>query len=368
MTYYGDLPHHTHRFDAASKSSRESQFKSQEVHIIRSTVQRFIMVLWILLTFLFAGLQITTGRQPISFLTTILLFLEELKSPISNIFDIFFVSIQSSLIRLERLTELLHKNPCIVDKTDAVELLNCEGSLSFENVNFSYRPEDCNADLLSGISFECKPRTTTAIVGKSGSGKSTILSLILRLRSANGGSIRVDGQDITGLTMDSLRNHIGIVPQKANLLNDSVRENIKCAKRAATEEEIIHACQLAGIHDSIIKFSEGYDTFIGEGGLRLSGGEGQRIEIARLFLKCPSILLLDEATSALDTETEQHILASIDKIPATKIVIAHRLSTITRADNILVMCHGQIVESGTHQELVDMSSMYAQLWEKQISS
>lgn len=310
------------------------------------------MTLWTLFAVLFAARQAVTGSQPLSLFTTMLLFFEELKSPISRIFNILFVSIQGTFIELERLVRTLQRESVISDKEDALVLSECAGRLSFDDVHFSYQPDNEVPGILRGISFHCEPGTTTAIVGGSGGGKSTLINLIFRFFEPSAGSIRVDGHNIAHITRSSLRNHIGIVPQKPTISNCSVTENVRRARPGATREEIVEACKRAGLDPIINKFQDKYEAVIGEEGWCLSGGEAQRLEIARVIIRDPEILLLDEATSALDTESEEFVLRSLKDIKATKVVIAHRLSTIKNADCILALRDGEIVERGTHEELV----------------
>jgi len=241
-----------------------------------------------------------------------------------------------------------------------------EGTVRFENVSFAYDPA---RPILHGISFEIPAGRTVAVVGASGAGKSTLARLLYRFYDVSGGRITIDGQDIREVTQASLRRAIGMVPQDTVLFNDTVRYNIAYGRADATEADIVAAARAAKIHDFIVSLPEGYETKVGERGLKLSGGEKQRVGIARTLLKNPPILILDEATSALDTQTERDIQDSLREMGQgrTVITIAHRLSTIADADRIVVLEAGQIAESGTHEELLAAGGRYAAMWARQSS-
>lgn len=260
--------------------------------------------------------------------------------------------------------ELFKEQPNVVDKPDAKDLDQCEGDIVFDHVNFSY---DKRKNALSNFSFHCAPGTTTALVGESGGGKTTVMRLLFRYYNPETGQIRIDGQDVGDITLDSLRRHIGVVPQDCNMFNESIMYNLRYANQDATDEQIFDACRAASIHDRILQFTHGYDTKVGERGVKLSGGERQRVAIARTILKNPKITLLDEATAALDTETEEKIQEALRTLAEgrTMLIIAHRLSTIVEADQILVLHGGTVVESGTHAELIERDGKYASMWRKQ---
>jgi ABC-type transport system involved in Fe-S cluster assembly fused permease/ATPase subunit len=329
-----------------------------------NTCQNTVFMLGLLVTCFIAAYQVSTGERKVGKFVGLLTYMAQLQGPL-NFFGTFYRSIQSALINSERMLELFREQPTVRDAPHAKALTHCNGGISFENVHFSY---DNRKPALNGLTLECKPGTTTALVGESGGGKSTVFRLLFRYYNAQSGTIRIDGEDVQDVTIDSLRRHIGVVPQDTVLFNETLMYNLKYACPDATDEQVYEACRAASIHDKILTFPDGYQTKVGERGLRLSGGEKQRVAIARTILKNPRIILLDEATAALDTETEEQIqdaLATLSK-GRTMLVIAHRLSTITDADQILLLNDGQVTERGTHDELRDLNGRYASLWRKQI--
>jgi len=264
-----------------------------------------------------------------------------------------------------RLLELFQTKPTIVDAPGAKPLKLGDGVVRFDNVSFAY---DERKPTLTDVSFVVPSGKTVALVGETGGGKSTILKLIDRFYEVTSGSISIDGQDIRQVTLDSLRERIGVVPQEPMLFNDTIMNNIRYARLSATDEEVHEACRAAAIHDKIKTFPDGYDSKVGDRGVKLSGGEKQRVAIARAILKRPDIILLDEATSAVDTETEQLIQEGFKTLcqDRTTFVVAHRLSTIMKADHIVVVMNGKIVEQGSHDELIHTNGKYHDLWSKQI--
>jgi len=345
------------------------KFQDAEYHVLFSlnlmnVTQNMVFMLGLMVTCFIAAHQVTAGKSTVGQFVMLLTYMAQLQSPL-NFFGTFYRMIQSAMINSERMLELFKEKPTVVDKPDAGTLPLCEGDIRFNEVHFTY---DNRKPALQGLDFHCAPGTTTAFVGESGGGKSTVFRLLFRFYNVIAGSIQVDGHDVEELTIDSLRRHIGVVPQDTVLFNETLMYNLKYANPDATDEQVHEACRAASIHDKIMGFPDQYQTKVGERGLRLSGGEKQRVAIARTILKNPRIIMLDEATAALDTETEQHIQEALTTLAQgrTMLVIAHRLSTITRADQILVLHEGKVAERGTHDELLERKGRYANMWRKQI--
>jgi ABC-type transport system involved in Fe-S cluster assembly fused permease/ATPase subunit len=346
-----------------------NDFQKAEYHVLFSltlmnTCQNTVFMLGLLITCFIAAYQVAIGQRKVGKFVSLLTYMAQLQGPL-NFFGTFYRSIQSALINSERMLELFRERPTVVDSPSAAPLSVCKGDISFDNVEFFY---DGRKPALNGLNFHCSPGTTTALVGESGGGKSTVFRLLFRFYNATTGGIRIDGHDVQNLTIDSLRRHIGVVPQDTVLFNETLMYNLKYANPNVTDADVYEACRIASIHEKIMTFPDGYQTKVGERGLRLSGGEKQRVAIARTILKDPRIILLDEATAALDTTTEEHIQQALFALSRgrTMLVIAHRLSTITTADQILVLHGGQVVERGTHEELLAMKGRYAGMWRKQI--
>jgi ATP-binding cassette, subfamily B, heavy metal transporter len=281
-----------------------------------------------------------------------------------NFMGMVYREIKQAIIDIEKMFLVLSQKPEVRDIPGAKPLIVTSGHVRFDNVRFSYDPE---RPILKGLSFEVPAGKTVAIVGPSGAGKSTISRLLFRLYDVSGGQILIDGQDIRNVTQESLRAAIGMVPQDTVLFNDTIRYNIRYGRWGASDAEVEEAAQLAQI-DHFIKLSpHGYETQVGERGLKLSGGEKQRVAIARTVLKAPPILLLDEATSALDSHTEHEIQGALERVSRnrTSLVIAHRLSTIVGADEIIVLDQGRIAERGTHSKLLSTGGLYASMWNRQ---
>ncbi|GAW24539.1 hypothetical protein ANO14919_141260 [Xylariales sp. No.14919] len=325
--------------------------------------QSLVFMTGMLAAVMFGAYQVTQRQREVGDFVALITYLGQLQGPL-NFFGTFYRTVQQAMISGERLLELFKQRPTVVDRPGVPPMISCNGHVEFSKVKFAY---DRRKPALRNLTFECRPGTTTALVGESGGGKSTMFRLLYRYFNCQAGNIRIDGQNVKDVTIDSIRRFIGVVPQDTILFNDTLMYNLKYANQNASDEEVIAACQAASIHDKIMSFPDGYYTKVGERGLRLSGGEKQRVAIARTLLKNPKIIMLDEATSALDTHTEQQIQSRLANIGRgrTMLIIAHRLSTITHADQILVLSQGTIVEKGTHEELLELNGKYASMWNRQ---
>ncbi|MEQ8345239.1 MAG: ABC transporter ATP-binding protein/permease [Sneathiellaceae bacterium] len=314
---------------------------------------------------LLAALGVMRGNLTIGEFVTANTYLMQLFMPL-NFLGFAYREIKQGLVDMERMFDLVDTPPEVRDAPDAAPLEVGAAAIRFRDVVFSYDPR---REILHGISFDVPPGQRIAIVGPSGAGKSTITRILYRFYDISGGSVEIDGQDIRQVTQDSLRRAIGIVPQDTVLFNDSIRYNIRYGRPASSDAEVEAAARAARIHDFVAGLPDGYDTLVGERGLKLSGGEKQRVAIARAVLKDPPVLIFDEATSALDSETEKQIQASLETVAArrTTLVIAHRLSTVVDADEILVLVGGRIVERGSHAALLERGGAYAGLWTRQQS-
>jgi ATP-binding cassette subfamily B protein len=306
---------------------------------------------------------VMAGEQNIGDFVLINALLMQLSIPL-NFIGYLYREIRQGLADIEAMFDLLLVPAEIQDKPDAEPLRAVEGKIAFKDVRFHYDPD---RPILKGIDFEVPAGKTIAIVGPSGAGKSTISRLLFRFYDVTGGSVEIDGQDVRNVTQDSVRHAIGMVPQDTVLFNDTIAYNIRYGRPEATDEEVVEAARMAQIHDFIERLPQGYASEVGERGLKLSGGEKQRVAIARTILKSPPILILDEATSALDTHTEREIQSALDEVSQnrTTLVIAHRLSTVVNADQIIVLEAGQIAERGRHTELLDKGGLYASMWARQ---
>jgi ATP-binding cassette subfamily B protein len=310
--------------------------------------------------------EVASGDITLGDFTMINAYLLQLFIPL-NALGFVYREIRQALVNVERLFDLLDDKPAITDGTEAKPLTVDQGEVTFEQVHFAYRPD---RPILQGVDFRIPAGHTVAVVGASGAGKSTLARLFFRFYDVDAGRICIDGQDIRSVTQDSLRAAIGVVPQDTVLFNDTLYRNIAYGRPEATEEEVYRAAKMAHLEEFINSLPEGYQTQVGERGLKLSGGEKQRVAIARVLLKNPPLLILDEATSSLDTLSEQAILTALQEVSRqrTTLVIAHRLSTIRDANTILVMADGQMVESGNHDNLLTLNGHYARLWAQQRQS
>lgn len=312
---------------------------------------------------LFGGIFISLGQAKVSDLVIYILYINIFLNPIDKLVN-FTEQFQKGITGFERFLEVINTQADIQDSPNAVELKNPKGEIEFNNVSFSY--DDKNA-VLSNVNIKIRSGRNVALVGPSGSGKTTFCSLIPRFYEIDKGFIKIDGIDIRDLKLKSLRDSIGVVQQDVYMFSGTIKDNIAYGKLGASDKEIIEAAKRANAHDFIMNLENGYDTFVGERGVKLSGGQKQRISIARVFLKNPPVLILDEATSALDNESEKYIQKSLDELAKnrTTVVIAHRLSTIKNADEILVLTEDGIKEAGTHEQLLHKQGVYASLYNLQ---
>lgn len=315
------------------------------------------------LIYFYGGYLVIRGELTVGTIVAFINLLNRLFGPVTSLFNIH-VEVTRSLALFERVFEYLDLQPEVLEAPDAVSIGELKGEIEFERVNFSYKP---GQPVLKDVSFTVEPGQMVALVGPSGAGKTTITYLVPRLYDPDSGVVKIDGIDVKKISLKSLRQQIGIVTQDTFLFNTTIRENILFGRKDATEEEMIEACKAAQIHDFIMSLENGYDTLVGERGIKLSGGEKQRIAIARAILRNPRIIILDEATSSLDSHSEALIKAALAPLLAnrTSLVIAHRLSTVLAADKILVVEDGRIVESGTHQELLAKGGLYRRLYDEQ---
>ncbi len=363
VKYFGNEGHEAKRFDSALRGYERAAVKSKTTLSLLNIGQGAIIAAGVTVVMVMAGYGVVNGAMTIGDFVLVNAYLVQLFLPL-NFLGFVYREIKRSLTDMETMFELLGQNAEIEDRPGAKPLAQDGGEVVFEDVSFAYDPR---RPVLKGVSFTVEAGKTVAIVGPSGAGKSTISRLLFRFYDVTGGRIIIDGQDIRDVTQDSLRAAIGMVPQDTVLFNDTVFYNIAYGRPGATPAEIEDAARLARIHDFVMSLPEGYSSTVGERGLKLSGGEKQRVAIARTILKRPSILVFDEATSALDTHTEQEILASLREVSAerTTLTIAHRLSTVIDADEILVLDQGRIAERGTHAALLQKDGVYARMWARQ---
>jgi ATP-binding cassette subfamily B protein len=363
VKYFNNEGHESRRYDVALQAYEKAGIKSRVTLSVLNTGQAFIIAVGVTLIMALAARGVVAGTMTIGDFVLVNAYLIQLYLPL-NFLGTVYREIRQSLIDMEKMFSLLNVPVEIQDRAGAPPLKIDRAGIVFDNVMFGY---DDRRPILKGVSFAVPPGKTVAIVGPSGAGKSTISRLLFRFYDVNEGSIAIDGQDLRDVQQSSLRAAIGIVPQDTVLFNDTVYYNIAYGRPSATREEVEEAARLARIHDFVSGLPDGYKTMVGERGLKLSGGEKQRVAIARTILKHPAILLFDEATSALDTHTEKEIQKSLREVSAdrTTLVIAHRLSTVIHADEIIVLEDGRIVERGRHGDLLAKAGRYAAMWAKQ---
>ena len=363
VKYFGNEDHEARRFDSSMARYERAAIRTYTSLGVLNTGQAVIFTIGTVICMLLAARDVASGALTIGGFVMINAILMQLYLPL-NFMGMVYREIKQGLIDIETMFALLHEPPEIIDRPGAKKLRVKKGEIKFENVSFAYDPE---RQILNNVSFEVPAGKMVAIVGPSGAGKSTISRILFRFYELTGGRVSIDGQNISDVTQSSLRAAIGMVPQDTVLFNDTILYNIRYGRPEASDAEVREAARLAQIHDFIMTLPQGYDLLVGERGLKLSGGEKQRVAIARTILKSPPILMLDEATSALDSHTEKEIQDALERVARerTSLVIAHRLSTVVHADNIIVLDHGEIVEQGTHLELLARGGLYASLWARQ---
>jgi ATP-binding cassette, subfamily B, heavy metal transporter len=363
VKYFSAEEREATRYDRSMQRYEQASVKTYTSLALLNTGQALIFTAGLTATMMMCAFGVRSGRNTVGDFVMINAMMIQLYQPL-NFMGMVYREIKQAIIDIEKMFEVLERKTEIKDIAGARPLVVTSGNLRFEDVRFAYEPE---RQILKGLSFEVPAGKTVAIVGPSGAGKSTISRLLFRLYDVSSGRILIDGQDIRNVTQTSLRASIGMVPQDTVLFNDTIRYNIRYGRWDASDAEVEQAAQLAQIDPLIRVAPMGYETQVGERGLKLSGGEKQRVAIARTVLKAPPILVLDEATSALDSHTEHEIQEALERVSRnrTSLVIAHRLSTIVGADEIIVLDQGRIAERGTHAQLLVMSGLYASMWNRQ---
>jgi ATP-binding cassette subfamily B protein len=365
VKYFGNEAHEARRFDESLAAYEKAAVKSQVTLNMLNLGQALIIAVGLVVVMLMSAYGVVAGQMSVGKFVLANTYLMQLYQPL-NFLGFAYNTIKQGLVDMEQMFRLLNVDQEVVDRPGAIDLPGhltdrppCD--IEFRNVRFGYQPE---REILKGITFTVPAGHKVAVVGPTGAGKSTLSRLLFRFYDVTSGHILIDGHDIRDYTQSSLRAAIGVVPQDTVLFNDTIRYNIAYGRPGATQDQIEHAARLAQVHDFVLRMPEGYDTRVGERGLKLSGGEKQRVAIARTILKDPRFLILDEATSALDTRTERDIEAALNAVSAqrTTLVIAHRLSTVVDADQIFVLVDGHIAERGTHRDLLARDGTYAAMW------